>query len=360
MAYALAERYPTVPQALRAPSELHDVQLPPMVPGTTRVVIVVSDRVEQRIRALDPEYPVVRLSHPIDTERLMPLGAPHARPRRALLLGNYLQDQRRRLLDETWGAAGIEIRVVGDRGTPELEPAAEIAAADIVVGKGRAILDAMSCARPAYVFDDFGTDGWVTPEAYPAMEADGFAGQALERSTSREQLQRDLEAYDPVMGVANRDLVLTRHKARDHAHELVAVFRSLAPLAEPVSTPGGELARNVRLRWAADRELSGLRTWHGDLIDRFHAAEARAAEAASRADAAQSRAEAAATHAAQETERVAAARAAATRAEQRADLAEREAHDARVRLDEVLGQRRVRAGIVAGRVADRLRRVAGR
>ena len=31
------------------------------------------------------------------------------------------------------------------------------------------------------------------------------------------------------MGLANRDLALTHHKARDHAHELVGIFRSLAP-----------------------------------------------------------------------------------------------------------------------------------
>ena len=314
MAHALAERYPRVPQALRAPSELHDVQLPPMIPGTTRVVVVVSDRVARRIGALDPVYPVVRLRHPIDTERLMALGAPRARPRRVVLLGNYLQDQRRRMLEETWGAAGIEIRVVGSRGTAELEPAAEIAEADIVVGKGRAILDAMSCARPAYVYDDFGTDGWVTPEAYPAMEADGFAGQSLGRVACRDQLEQDLSAYDPEMGIANRDLVLMHHKARDHAHQLVGVFRSLAPDARPATTPGGEVARNIRLRWAADRELSGLRTAYGDLTGRVHAAEERAA------------------------------------------VAEQRAAD----TDELLRRRTVRAGIAAGRAVDRLRRVTGR
>ena len=59
----------------------------------------------------------------------------------------------------------------------------------------------MSCGRPAYVYDDFGTDGWVTPAAYPAMEADGFAGQALEHSATRERLRDDLAAYDPAMGI---------------------------------------------------------------------------------------------------------------------------------------------------------------
>ncbi len=91
------------------------------------------------------------------------------------------------------------------------------------------------------------------------MEADGFAGQALEHNATRDRLVDDLATYDAAMGIVNRDLVLTHHKARDHAHELVGVFRSLAPLAEPAATPGGELARHVRLRWAADRELHVVR-----------------------------------------------------------------------------------------------------
>ncbi len=37
--------------------------------------------------------------------------------------------------------------------------------ADIVVGKARAVLDAMSCGRPAYVYDAFGADGWVTADS---------------------------------------------------------------------------------------------------------------------------------------------------------------------------------------------------
>ncbi len=300
MAYALAERFPGVPQALVAHSELHDVQLPPMVPGLTRVVIVLSERVAQRVAALDPAYPVVRLRQPIDTERLTGLGAPRDRPRRAVLLGNYHQDQRRRLLEEAWEPQGVEISVVGLRGASSLEPSAELAAADIVVGKGRAILDGMSCARPAYVYDDFGCDGWVTSATYPAMEADGFAGQALGILTGRERLARDLREYTPDMGLANRELVLLHHKARNHAHELVGVLRSLAPDARPASTADAELARNVRLRFAADRELTQLRSLYGDVVDRVNAADA------------------------------------------------------------LLGQRRVRTGLALGRAADRLRRIVQR
>ena len=324
MAHALAERYPVAPQVLVAHSELHDMQLPPMVPGVPTAVVVMSERVAARIEALDPAYPVVRLRQPVDTERLVPLGSPRERPRRALLLSHYQQDQHRRVLEEAWEPLGVELRIAGARGTTVLDPLAEIADADIVVGKGRAILDAMACGRPAYLYDDFGTDGWVTPDAHPAMEADGFAGQSRPRIADRDVLRRDLEAYDPAMGVANRELVLHHHKARNHAHELVGLFRTLAPDAGPTATRDGELARAVRLRWAADRELAHLRSGYGDLHERVWEAERRAERADERAADAQERA------------------AAAT-----ADLE---------RVQAILAQRRVQLGVRAGRLADRLRR----
>ena len=340
MAHALAERYPGAPQVLVAHSELHDVQLPAMVAGVPTAVVVMSERVARRIEALDADYPVVRLRQPVDTERLVPLGSPRERPRRALLLSHYQQDQHRRVLEEAWEPLGIELRIAGVRGTTVLDPFAEIADADIVVGKGRAILDAMACGRPAYLYDDFGTDGWVTADAHPAMEADGFAGQAQPRMADRELLRRDLDAYDPAMGVVNRELVLHHHKARNHAHDLVRVFRSLAPDAGATATPDRELARNVRLRWAADREVAHLRAGYGDLHDRVWAAEQRAEQAEERACAA--------------TAREAAAREAVRAERERADAA----LAARAQADAILAQRRVQLGIRAGRAADRLRRAA--
>lgn len=53
-----------------------------------------------------------------------------------------------------------------------------------MVGKGRALLEGMACARAAYLYDVAGSDGWVTPERYGAMEADGFAGQAFATTPS--------------------------------------------------------------------------------------------------------------------------------------------------------------------------------
>jgi hypothetical protein len=224
-----------------------------------------SDRVERRVRALDVPYEILRLRQPIDTERLVPRGAPRKRPERALLLGNYLQGDARQVLVETWAAAGVEVVQVGQPAGSSLQPEDDIEAADIVVGKGRALLDAMACGRPAYLYDAWGTDGWMTAESYPLMEAGAFAGESLPNVVGKDQLRRDLEVYDPLMGQVNRGLITNNHQVGTHVEQLVALLRRLAPGAAPASTPHRELARLVRRRWQAELELFVLRGQIGSL-----------------------------------------------------------------------------------------------
>lgn len=259
MAYGLAERWPDTPQVFRAPSPLYDFQFPPQLPGVVAVVVVCSDRMARHVEALAGEREILRLRHPVDTQRLSPRGEIRERPRRAVLLGNYISGRRRELIVDAWGDAGVECETVGLHGAATPEPAGAIAAADIVVGKARAILDAMACGRAAYVLDFAGGDGWVTEERYAAMEADNFAGQATDWSLDRERLVADLADYRPAMGQVNRDLVLAHHSARDHASELVALFRRLSPQPERAGGPLRELARLVRLQWATEQDAIALR-----------------------------------------------------------------------------------------------------
>jgi len=313
VSYELADRWPQTPQLFVCHSGFFDLQLPPLVPGVVGAVVVLSDRVERRIRALDVPHRIVRLRQPIDTERLVPRAGARKRPIRALLLGNYLRGDARRALVEAWAAAGVEVVQVGVPTNTTLHPEQDIAQADIVVGKGRAILDAMSCGRAAYVYDAFGTDGWVTPEVYPLMEADAFAGQALPRVVDSDQLRRELDDYRPLMGQVNRELIMNHHQARTHAEQLVDLSRELVPAASPNTTARRELARMIRLKWRAEAELFGLRS-------DFAPVAAEAVEL----------------------------RAGLADATERAERAERA-------LDAFMGQRRVRAGLALGRMADWLR-----
>ena len=258
--YELAGRWPEVPQVYVCHSTMYDVQQPPLVTGTVQAVVVMSERMAKRAAALDADLRLVRMRQPIDTERLSPRGEPSMKPRRALLLGNYLEGDARQLLVDTWSEQGVEVVQVGTATRPTLQPQDDIAAADIVVGKGRAVLDAMACGRPAYVYDVLGADGWVTAETYDAIEADAIAGHAFPRVSDAEQLRADLAAYDPGMGRLGRQLVQKHHEARMHATDLATLCLGLAPEVPRGADYSRELARQVRLRWRAEVEVMSLQT----------------------------------------------------------------------------------------------------
>ena len=231
------------------------------------------------------------------------------RPRRALIVSNYLRGERRRVLVEAWEAAGVECVQLGMQSEVVADPRPAMREADIVVAKARAALEAMSCGRAVYLYDQFGGDGWVTPDNYPSFEADHFAGQGTPAPRSPADLAADLAAYNPEMGIANAELVRTHHGARHHAIEVAAVLRGGHRLDPDRVDAVVELARLAR---ASQRAESRAFTF----VQRAESAEAEAAAWQSRA------------------------------AE-----AERELGEARF----LLGTKRVRAGLALGRAADRLR-----
>jgi hypothetical protein len=224
-------------------------------------------------------------------------------------MSSYLRGARRDRLRSAWKRSGIECVHVGAPDNIQLDPRPEMSKADIVVGKARAVLEAMSCGRAVYVYDQFGSDGWVTADSYPAFEADHFAGQATPAPREPAELIADLAAYDPQMGVTNAELVRTHHGARHHAMELVAILRGGHEHKSDGTEPLAELARLAR---ASSR------------------AEARVWEAWRRAEIA-------------EQDRVI--------WQERAGDAEHELERARV----LLATKRARAGLAVGRAADWLR-----
>jgi hypothetical protein len=278
-AYTLAERYETTPQVFVAHAAGFLFCTPPQLPEVTSAVVALNDRVAARLRALALAPELVRLRQPIDIARFDDTGAPRARARRVLLLGNYLRGEHRDLLAHACDTAGLEWTQIGAHGTATPEPELAIADADIVVGHGRAILEAMASGRPAYVFDHGGADGWVTPSRYPAMESDGFAGQRHDaRVYDLKRLSGDLAAYRPEMGRENRDLARKFHRAGEHAAQLVALFGRLPPRRARPDDRLDEMARLAAAEWRALSRAHQLRTGNQMLRAELHAAESRVQE----------------------------------------------------------------------------------
>jgi hypothetical protein len=153
-----------------------------------------------------------------------------------------------RLLEETCGELGLELLRVGMSGTPMVSPEAAMADADVVIGYGRSVLEGMAMGCAAYVWDHGGGDGWVTPETYPALEADGFRGAATETVIDADGLRDDLAEYRPELGDFGYELVRRHHSAAKHAEELVGLLDgagSPAP-ADALETMGLLVRAEVR------------------------------------------------------------------------------------------------------------------
>lgn len=286
VSYGVAELCPTTPQLFVAHSAKFDLQAPPQLDDLVGAVAALNDRVAERVRSFASETEVVRLRQPIDLERFAVRGALRARPRRALLLSNNPNGDRLAMLEEACAEAGLELTQLGGLSGPIADIRPMLAEAEVVIGYGRSILEAMASGRAAYVYDWRSGDGWVSAQSYPAIESDGFAGGANDDIRDYSRLVDDLRGYSATMGPVNRDLVVTHHRASEHAQELVGLMRKLAAPSERPRAPLQEMGRLVRLEWRARADVYTLADENAHLrglLDATEAERAKAMDVASRA-----------------------------------------------------------------------------
>lgn len=273
-AYALAERYPNARRLMVAHSEYFPLQSPPQLAGVCDGVIVLNERVASHVRALAAALPIIRMRQPVDLKRFGVRGAVAARPRRALILGNYLRGTEAEGITSACRAAGIEPLLRGALSEVSTTPEEAIADCDLVIGLGRCVVEAMAGRRAAYVYGIAGGDGWVTPETYPALEADGFAGTALPEIVDANRLNRDLRDWTATMGLRNRHLASQHHDASAHAVALIEhLGADRRDDIQPVTQAADELARLVRLEWHSWGRYAELLEENGILRKRTQTAE---------------------------------------------------------------------------------------
>lgn len=242
-AYALTSRRP-----VRQVFVIHGLAFfehPPQALRPLPPVVALNDRIVDHASGMAGKPEIVRLRQPIDIQRFEPRPA-RPRARRVLVFSNYLEDDRMAMLREACDDLGLELTSMGVRANASVIPQDAIAEADIVVGYGRSILEGMAMGKPAYVWDRAGGDGWVTPESYPALEADGFSGGATEDIIDVDRLREDFAAYRRELGPLGFDLVRKHHSAARHAEALVQLLERdgpVAPAPDPVHEALGLLVR---------------------------------------------------------------------------------------------------------------------
>ncbi|HEU4943663.1 MAG TPA: hypothetical protein VFT10_00710, partial [Solirubrobacterales bacterium] len=279
----LGDRCPAVPQLFVAHSESFDLQAPPQLDGLVGTVVALNDRVADRMRSSATSVEVVRLRQPIDTERFVPQAELPEIPRCALLVSNTPHADRLAMLEGACAKAGLELARVGGRAGQTTDLRSALAGAEIVIGYGRSILEAMACGRAAYVYDWHGGEGWITAASYAEIEADGISGRSGRRIIDAERLAEDLLGYEAAMGPVNHDLVIAHHRANVHAQELVGLFGRLASPPPRPRAALEEMARLVRLEWRARGDVQALARENARLNSLLGESEQRAREAEEKA-----------------------------------------------------------------------------
>jgi hypothetical protein len=245
--HELGSRYGDAVRLFVAHSCDHALQAPPQLVGRCDAVIVLNDRVRRAIEARGWHAPIVRLRQPIDTARFRNLWPPQPMARRALVLSNYVRGPRADLIECACRANEIGLSWTGTTTSTTATPEHAIANADLVIALGRSVLEGMAAGRAVYVYGMVGGDGWVTPDRYPAMEADGFAGLSnRELTIDAGRLTSDLARWQPSMGEVNRDLVFSHHEAREHAIELLSLAQRIGSPRSVERAPADELSHLVR------------------------------------------------------------------------------------------------------------------
>jgi hypothetical protein len=254
--FELAHRYRDAVRVFVAHSRDHALQGVPQLPDVCDAVVVLNDRVRGWIEAQAAHPPLTRLRQPVDIRRFDVPGFARTRPRRVLVSSNYVSGLRAEMLERACRRRGLEIDWIGVTSRATSSPEGALAEADIVIGLGRSVVEAMAAGRAAYVYGVLGGDGWVTGESYSTLEADGFAGLSSGRVIDASRLAADLQEWTPGMGEANRDLACAHHAARVHVIELVTIVRRLHDASwdlesgsQSALSPADELARLVRLEW---------------------------------------------------------------------------------------------------------------
>lgn len=269
----LAVRYPDTRLVYCIHGTIFEIQQPPVEPGLIDAIVAPSERFAAFARSFAIDVPVVRLRQPIDTEWFVPSVPPRRPPIRALLLSNALiEGPRRDALLETWTSHRIQVVQVG-HGDRVFDVRPAIADSDIVIGRGRAAMEGMACGKAVYVFDVGGGDGWVTPETYPAIEADNFAGMATDAPIDRRRLDADLDDYSPEMGWINRELAVTYHSVRSQVQGIIEVLRGPAPRRGDSTSNAAALAVTARFAWqmqlramAAEQQVRDLRSTQEEIL----------------------------------------------------------------------------------------------
>lgn len=194
---------------------------------------------------------IVILRNGVDLERFECRVSIAPRPRRALVLSNYMPDSQREIVRRVCDRFGIEVKAIGrSRSIWNVEE--EINGADLVFALGRSALEAMACKRVVIVYDYNGGDGLVTPGRFDLLRRRNFSGRTFAKLYTEDELADEILGYDPAIAEELYVSIEAEHDVRRMARQYTALYAEVLEEARQRAPSKQEVA--VR-QHAAVREL---------------------------------------------------------------------------------------------------------
>ncbi len=146
----------------------------------------------------DKGFPATLIHNGIDLSVYKPLNPIHGSPQKILSLSQ--SETANGLIADICKEKKIAFQYFNKFKNPKFCIAEEINEADLVIGLGRSVYDAMACGRPCIIFDDrdyLGNmgDGYLFPEKFQDFVKFNCSGRFSRRQFSKADLSREIDAY---------------------------------------------------------------------------------------------------------------------------------------------------------------------
>lgn len=136
------------------------------------------------------------------------------------------------LLDQVCKEQGIEFLHFNKHRNPTFNIEQEINKADLVVGIGRSIFDAMACGRPCIVFDnrDYNgnkADGYLHPHLFNEFIKNNCSGRYYNRKFNQDDILREFQKYNSEDGLKLRKIAVEQLNVERTAIQLLEINGNL-------------------------------------------------------------------------------------------------------------------------------------
>jgi hypothetical protein len=238
---AAIARFPNVPAVFVCHDSVTWHSMAPLMPRI-RGYIAVDRNCRDRMVLQDgiPEDRVRLLTNPVDLQRFRRRGPLPPKPRRALIFSNQaMENNFAGPIREACAERGIEIEIIGSGSGRAVEHPEELLPEyDLIFAKGRCAIEAVAAGVAVIGCDARGMSGMITAEKVEAMRLLNFGVRTLQLPTTKENLLREIDRYDPVDASAVTDHVRASNSADLLAEQLIALYEEI--LAEPAQVTAEE------------------------------------------------------------------------------------------------------------------------